>query len=174
MLLLPPVLTRDAADRLADGIVRLRAETGYEVLPENPPGVVYVGDMHLLDFFARVCERADTGMLLDCAHLAIYQRVCGHGPADGLDGFPLDRVIEVHVAGGAIREHEGYPFVEDDHGLEVLPDTWTILDEVAGRAAELRAVVFECERNGIEGVRAGLNDLVERLEPTPFGRRRAP
>ena len=61
MLLLPPVLTRGFADATADGIVRLREATGREVLPENPPGQVFVGDLGLLDYFARVCERADTG-----------------------------------------------------------------------------------------------------------------
>ena len=29
MLLLPPILTRDAADAMADGIVRLREATGF-------------------------------------------------------------------------------------------------------------------------------------------------
>ena len=73
----------DAADAMADGIVRLREATGFEVLPENPPGQVYLGDLHLLDFFARVIERADTGMLLDCAHLAIYQRLRGRRRSTG-------------------------------------------------------------------------------------------
>ena len=66
---------------MAEGIVRLRAATGREVLPENPPGAVYLGDLHLLDFFARVAERGDTGLLLDCAHLAIFQREGGRGHA---------------------------------------------------------------------------------------------
>lgn len=147
MLLLPPVLTRDSADALADGILALREETGFEVLPENPPGQVYLGDLHLLDFYARVLERADTGMLLDCAHLGIYQRVKGHAPLTGLDGFPLDRVIEMHVAGGTIGTADGYAFVEDDHVPAVLPDTWTIFESATPRAINLRAVVFECERN---------------------------
>src|SRR5689334_15410571 len=103
MLLLPPVLTRDAADAMADGIVCLREATGFEVLPENPPGQVYLGELHVLDFFARVVERADTGMLLDCAHLAIYERLVGEPPGTGLDAFPRDRIVELHVAGGSER-----------------------------------------------------------------------
>lgn len=150
MLLLPPVLTRESADALADGIAALREATGYEVLPENPPGQVYLGDLHLLDFYARVMERADTGMLLDCAHLAIYQRVKGHAPLDGLDGFPLERVVEMHVAGGSIGMADGYAFVEDDHVPAVLPDTWTIFEAAAPRATSLKAVVFECERNPMD------------------------
>lgn len=150
MLLLPPVLTRESADALAEGIVALREETGYEVLPENPPGQVYLGDLHLLDFYARVLDRADTGMLLDAAHLAIYQRVKGHAALTGLDGFPLDRIVEMHVAGATIGMADGYAFVEDDHVTDVLPQTWEIFERVAPRAPNLKAVVFECERNPME------------------------
>jgi len=147
MLLLPPILTRDAADAMADGIVRLREATGFELLPENPPGQIYLGDLHLLDFFARVIERADTGMLLDCAHLAIYQRLVGETAATGLDGFPRERIVELHVAGGSERRHDGFAWVEDDHTPAVLADTWAIVERVVPAAPELRAVVFECERN---------------------------
>lgn len=147
MLLLPPILSRDSADALADGIIALREATGFEVLPENPPGQVWLGDLHLLDFWARVMEKADTGMLLDCAHLAIYQRATGNDALTGFDGFPFERVVEMHVAGSTTGEAEGYAFVEDDHVPDVLPETWRIFEHAAPRAANLKAVVFECERN---------------------------
>lgn len=169
MLLLPPILTDASATALAEGIVRLREATGYEVLPENPPGSAYIGDLHLLDFFARVADRADTGLLLDCAHLAIYQRMMGHAPTDGLDGFPLERVVEIHVAGGTERESHGFAWVEDDHTTQVLPDTWMILERVAAEARNLRAVVFECERNGAEDVVPGFTAIQERVAHTPAG-----
>ena len=155
MLLLPPILSDESATAMAEGIVRLRVETGLEVLPENPPGAVYVGPLHLLDFFARVCERADTGMLLDVAHLAIYQRTMGHDPFAGLDDFPLERVVEMHVAGGVERSHAGYDFVEDSHTTDVLPETWDLLDHLAPRTPNLKAVVFECERNPLDAVLDG-------------------
>ncbi len=147
MLLLPPILAGETATAMAAGIRRLRDELGLEVLPENPPGQVFLGDLGLLDFFARLAAEADTGLLLDCAHLAIYQRAMGRSPLDGFDGFPLDRVVEMHVAGGTEEEREGYRYVEDDHLTRVLPETWAIFEHVAPRAPNLRAVVFECERN---------------------------
>lgn len=152
MLLLPPVLSRGSADAMAEGVVRLREATGLEVLPENPPGSLFVGDLHILDFFARVSERAETGLLLDAAHLGMFQRARGLSPLAGLDGFPLDRVVELHVAGGLEKSHAGLSFVEDDHGLEVLEDTWEIATHVIPRAPNLRAVVLECERNPLEDV----------------------
>ena len=161
MLLLPPILSDEAAREMAEGIVRLREETGLEVLPENPPGHVYIGDLHLLDFFARVCELADTGFLLDAAHLAIYQRVTGHAPTTGLDGFPTERVVEMHVAGASFQTVDGLRIVEDDHTPEVLPDTWRIVDAVVPRASELRAVVFECERNPLEACLPGFRRIAE-------------
>ena len=91
-------------------------------------------------------------MLLDCAHLALYQRVMGHQPFDGLDGFPLDRVVELHVAGGTEHTTEGLSWVDDDHGTQVLPEVWDILRTVVERAPNLKAVVVECERNPIDSV----------------------
>lgn len=164
MLLLPPVLSRDSAEAMAEGIVRLREANGREVLPENPPGSVFLGDLHLLEYFARVCERADTGFLLDCAHLAIYQRSQGHPPLTGLEDFPLERVVELHVAGGRFLEHEGYAYVEDDHSPEVLDDTWRIFEHVVPRTPNLKAVVFECERNPLPACLPGFERIARAVE----------
>jgi len=163
MLLLPPVLSAEAATDMARGVAGLREATGYEVLPENPPGEVFLGDLHLLEFFARVCEEADTGMLLDCAHLAIYQRARGHAPTDGLDDFPLERLTEVHIAGGVERERDGFAWVEDRHGVDVLPDTWAIFEAAAARAPNLRAVIFECERNPLADALPGFQRIADTL-----------
>lgn len=150
MLLLPPILCDEAAIRGGDGIARLRDATGLEVIPENPPGHVFLGDLDLLTFFARMCEHGDTGMLLDCAHLAIYQHLRGVPPLTGLADFPLERIVELHVAGGVERKtDDGFAFIEDDHGTHVLDDTWAILEHVASRAPNLRAVIVECERNAL-------------------------
>ena len=73
-------------------------------LPENPPARRVLGELHILDYFARVADRSGCGLLLDCAHLAIFQRMRGLPPLSGLDGFPLDRVVELHVAGGRERD----------------------------------------------------------------------
>lgn len=152
MLLLPPVLIAEAAGPMAAGIARLREATGLEVLPENPPGAAFVGDLHLLEFFAQVAEAADCGLLLDCAHLAMFQRARGHAPRTAFDALPWDRVVELHIAGGSVRDEAGLAWVDDDHGPAVLPDTWEIAAEAIARASNLKAIVVECERNAIAPV----------------------
>ena len=169
MLLLPPILSHEAACGQAEGIMRLRQRLGYEVLPENPPGHVFLGDLHILDFFATVLQQADTGMLLDCAHLAMYQRCMGYAPRTALDGFPLDRIVELHVAGSAQKEHDGFVYWDDDHTPEVLADTWEIFDWVAPRAPHLKAVVLECERNALEAVVPGFQRLATTVADTVLG-----
>lgn len=162
--LMPPVLEPASADELGANVRRLRHAVGLEVLPENPPAHVYVGRMHLLDYFARVADVGDCGLLLDVAHLAVFQRVCGHDPLTALDGFPLERVVEMHVAGGTPFEWMGASFVDDDHGVAILPDTWTILEHALPRATNLRALVFECERNTVDEVRPVFERLGELWE----------
>jgi uncharacterized protein (UPF0276 family) len=159
MLLLPPILTRASARDYATGIETLREVTGLEVLPENPPGQLYLGDMELLDYFATLCEEADTGMLLDCAHLAMYQRLKGLAPIAGLADFPLERVVELHIAGGTLQEHDGFQYIEDSHVPEVLDDTWAIVEFVLKHAENVKAVTYECERNTIEAVAPGFERI---------------
>jgi uncharacterized protein (UPF0276 family) len=149
-VLLPPVLCRDSALATAESIERIQEETGFAVLPENPPSVVYLGDMHILDYFALVSERSGCGLLLDVAHLAIYQRLKGLPALAGLDGFPLDRVVEMHVAGGVLKSVDGFEYVDDSHAPEPLPETWEIFEHVVERAPSLKAVVYECEYNALE------------------------
>jgi len=167
MLLLPPVLCDTSAHVVAEGVVRLRDATGFEVFPENPPGAVFLGDLHLLDYFARVCDRADTGMLLDCAHLAIYQHIHGHDPLTALDAFPLDRIVEMHVAGGTRRRSAGWEHIQDDHTPHVLDETWTIFTHLVPRCPNLRAVVFECERNALPTTLGGFERIASLLEGAP-------
>ncbi|MFO0751645.1 MAG: DUF692 family protein, partial [Myxococcota bacterium] len=161
MLLLPPILTDASASAMADGVRRLREATGCEVLPENPPGQVFLGDLHLIEYFARMAERADTGLLVDCAHLAIYQRTQGLSWDASLERMPMERVVELHVAGGSERQHDGFPWVDDDHGGHVLEDTWALVEHIVARAPNLKAIVYECERNDLASVLPGFARIAE-------------
>ena len=59
-------------------------------------------------------------------------------------------------------EFQGRTFLEDEHGTDVLPQTWELFEHTCERAPHLRAVVVECERNTIEEVQP----LFERVHAT--------
>ena len=160
-LLMPPILCPESAQETAANIQQIEAETGLLCLPENPPSVIYLGEMHILDYFASVAEQADCGLLLDCAHLAIFQHARKLPPLAALDNFPLDRVVEMHVAGGSLKDVEGYSYLDDDHSPEPLAATWEILEYVVPRAPNLKAIVFECEHNAPEACLEGFKRLNE-------------
>jgi uncharacterized protein (UPF0276 family) len=168
-MLMPPILCGESALETAESIVQIESETGMFCLPENPPAVIYLGDLHILEYFALVAGQADCGLLLDCAHLAIFQQTRNLPPLAALDNYPLDRVVEMHVAGGAYAEVDGYAYIEDNHSPEPLPATWEILEYAVPRAKNLKAVVFECERNSPEEtleVFARLNSIFPSIENT--------
>jgi uncharacterized protein len=159
--LLPPILTKDSAKELAENVRFLEEKTGLRCLPENPPGVVYVGPLHILDYFATVSAQADCGLLLDVAHLAIFQKLKGLDALTGLDDFPLDKVIEIHVAGGKEALFEGFAYIDDSHSPEPLPETWRILAYVLPRAKNLKAIVYESEMNRPEELLPNFKKLNE-------------
>jgi uncharacterized protein (UPF0276 family) len=166
-LLLPPVLTRDSAKRTAESILIVQERTGLPVFPENPPSLYYLGNLHVLEYFAAVSEIANCGLLLDTAHLSIFQKARGLQPLDGLRDFPLDRIVEMHVAGGGEAvTPDGYAYLDDDHRAEVHPDTWEITEYVIPRAPRLKALMYECEHNDPE-VTIDTFERLNRMFPPP-------
>ena len=67
---------------MAEGILRLTDELGIEVFPENPPGSVFWVPFTCSTSTDRLWRRPP-GMVLDCAHLAIYQRQKGYAACTG-------------------------------------------------------------------------------------------
>lgn len=149
IMLTHPILSAESATQTAEAIVELQERTGFNCLPENPPSHAFLGDLHLLDYFAQVTDQADCWMTLDCAHLLMYQYAHNCDPVAGLDAFPLDRVGEIHIAGGTLMELAGQRYIIDSHLPQILPDVWKIVDYILPRATNLRAICLEAEeRNG--------------------------
>lgn len=162
--LVPPVLEPESATEMATSVRRMRKWTGMEVVPENPPAHVFVGRMHLADYYANVAEQADCGLLIDVSHLAIYQLVHGYDALHAIECLPADRIVEMHLAGGRRFEFKQRTFVDDDHGCDILDESWALLDALLPRAVNLKAVVLECERNSREQVLPMFERLRARLD----------
>lgn len=121
-------------------------------------------ELHDGEFAAAVVERADCDLLLDL-HNIWANELNGRQPlAEVLAELPLERVTEVHVAGGF--EFRGTWI--DAHSGALDQRLLALLDGVIGRLPNVRTVVFEAlpaflQQLGGHGVRAQLVALQDAL-----------
>jgi uncharacterized protein (UPF0276 family) len=143
-LYLPPPLT---ASGLSDAAAHAQHVQGHLSVPlalENPVVVWRHGGLHVLDFMAELHHRTGCPLVLDVGHLLSAQLASGLPLAAGLDGFPLEAVVEVHIAGGVVtRGASGRASYADDHTQPVREELFGLLAVLLPRLISLRALVFE-------------------------------
>ncbi len=140
---------RDLQDALS---VPIAVETGVNYLrpraDELPDG----------EFVAQVVEAADCGLLLDL-HNVFTNSLNGRQPLDEyLDQLPLERVWEIHLAGG--MELDG--FWLDAHSGAIPDPLYALCEEFVPRLPNLGAIVFEIFPSFVPEV--GLALVEEQLE----------
>jgi uncharacterized protein (UPF0276 family) len=159
--LLPPLQTTEGAELAVANIRRLKHalpvpfafETGVNYLQRRP------GELSDGEFFAAVAEGADCGILLDLHNLWTNERNGRQSVMDALAAIPLERVWEVHVAGG--DSLDGYWL--DAHSDLVPVPVMELLAEVLPRLPNLKAVVFEIMEDYIEVRGITTVQLVEQM-----------
>jgi uncharacterized protein (UPF0276 family) len=110
--LLPLPFTAEAVLVAARKIAQVQDGLGRRILVENVSSYVRFRESELAEweFVAAVAEEADCHLLLDVNNVYVNSRNHGFDPIRYIDGLPVDRVRQFHVAG-----HE-------DHG-DVVIDT---------------------------------------------------
>jgi uncharacterized protein (UPF0276 family) len=140
--LTPLPFTRAAVETVARNVEALRcALPGVPLLLEN---IAYTlplpgSEMSEPEFVRAVVEAAGTGLLLDLEN--VHANTVNHGgdPFAYLAALPLDRVVEVHLAGG-VWHHGEYA---DSHTRPVPEESWALLEWLVPRAPNLAAVIVE-------------------------------
>lgn len=142
----PILLTEEAAQVAAGHLRGLSEALPGAIVPENPPFQLPVGPLHILELVARVVELAEVSCVLDLGHLLSFQQCRGLEPLTGVDDFPLEAVVELHVAGAELDRVGDQAIYRDTHGASELPPVLLeMLAEVAPRCPRLRAVTIEVE-----------------------------
>src|SRR5207302_10786943 len=90
-------------------------------------------------YFARVADAADCGILRDFHNLWVNQSNGRMRAADVLQAIPLDRVWEVHIAGGT--HHNNY--LLDAHSGAPPDEVWRMAESWIPRMPNLGALIFE-------------------------------
>jgi uncharacterized protein len=145
-------------------------------LLEMPPLTYFAaGTIPVPDFFRLVTASTPCGLVLDIGHLWTvyrYTAVCRRVSlerfvAEFLAAFPLERVVEIHVAGLACHESagqpkrgEGLPEWIDAHAAPIPLILFTMLEQVLAHPnlVSLRAVALEVDTKPIEMI---LEEYVE-------------
>jgi uncharacterized protein (UPF0276 family) len=108
--------------------------TYYFTLPDN--------DMTEAQFVTRVLEETDTGLLLDLNNVWVNSVNHRFDPYEFLDAIPLERTLQIHLAGGV----QVKDMVVDTHSTPVTEAVWDLLDHVLDRAP-VKAVLLEWDQD---------------------------
>jgi len=144
-LFVAPPFTRAGVEQAAAHAAHVQAAIEVPLLLENPAVLHRNGDLHVLDFMAALHARTGQPLLLDLGHLLAFQLVYGLEAEARLDGFPLEQVAEIHIAGGVITTRGARRFYVDDHGQPVREELFALLERILPRCTGLRAVTFEAD-----------------------------
>jgi uncharacterized protein (UPF0276 family) len=139
--LTPLPFTHEAVATVARNVAELkRALPGLPILLENIayPFLLPGAEMSEAEFVRAVVEEADAGLLLDLENVHANARNHRYDPIAYLESLPLERVTEVHLAGGVVS---GGQYV-DSHTRPVPEESWALLEWLAPRTP-VRAVIIE-------------------------------
>jgi len=140
---LPLPFTCEAANLVSARAHALLSRYGVPFLLEN--AVHYLPELPTdagwdeVQFLNEVSRQSGCGLLLDLFNLHCNARHHRFSVVEALDRLVLERVMEIHIAGGAT--HEG--FLLDSHSAIVPEAVWNLLEEVLPRTPRLRGIVFE-------------------------------
>ena len=177
---LPPLYTELSARKTAENLGYLQDQVDQDarargidpalVLLEMPPLTYFgCGTLPIPEFYRTVTEQASCGLVLDIGHLWTVYRYTGSWQrqrlgdftAEFLDTFPMERVIEIHVAGlaeltiphasGGVENGHALPYWIDAHGAPIPGVLFELLEQVLSHPGltSLKGVALEVDTKPI-------------------------
>jgi uncharacterized protein (UPF0276 family) len=171
-----PVPTNE--EMLAHIAERVRVVSDYLERPfviENPSSYVAfaVSTMTEWDFLAQLSERADCGLLLDVNNIYVSSFNHSFDPNEYVDAIPLDRVVQIHLAG-----HSNYgTHIIDTHTGAVIDEVWALYARAMARFGNVSTMVewdqdipeFEVVHAEARKAAAYREDVLTAATPEPLG-----
>jgi len=125
--LLPLACSKANAQRVIERVKRLQGEIGVPFALENISYYAELGrrDSSDAEFLCEVLERSDAQLLLDVNNVYVNSQNHGFDAQAFIAALPLDRVIEIHVAG---HKRANADLLIDTHGSAVAPAVYALLE----------------------------------------------
>lgn len=138
--LFPLPYSREALQHVVGRIKQIQSQIELPFLIENISTYVQLPGAEFTEaqFVAEVLEQADCGLLLDVNN--VYVNAYNHhfDPFAYIDQLPLERVVQVHVAGHRKENN----LIVDTHGAKVIEPVYDLLAYVL-KKTEVKAILLE-------------------------------
>lgn len=132
--LLPFPRSKAALARITDNVCRVQDALGRRIALENPSHYLSIEghDFEETDFLAALVQHTGCGLLLDLNNVHVAARNLGYDAAAYLARFPVEAVMEIHLAGH--REDDGGSgLLVDSHDAPVDDAVWQLYDTLIAR-----------------------------------------
>ncbi len=136
--LLPLPLTQEAMDTVCENIDRAQTALGRAMLFENPSSYLTFpeDEMAEWEFLSAMARRTGCYLLLDVNNVYVSAQNHGFSAAEYVDGLPLDRVRQIHLAG-----HTPGEIVIDTHDREVCDEVWAIYADTIAKTGPVATMI---------------------------------
>lgn len=143
----PIWFTREALEMIVKKVDIIQNFLGIPLVLENISSIFTISeaDFEEPEFITQVCKRTGCGLLLDVTNVHINSYNCGQDPQSFLERFPLDYVVQIHLAGGVLENGWFY----DTHSREingVNEGVWELLGHAAAHC-NIKALVIERDQD---------------------------
>lgn len=134
--LLPLKFSMENVTRVADRVRRAEDRLGVPMAVENISWYAHPGRRELdeVEFLSRIVEQSQALMLLDVNNVYVNSLNHGFDPYGFIASLPLDRVVELHVAG---HQKSSSGVVIDTHGAAVIDPVLELLAFTLERTGEV-------------------------------------
>jgi len=142
--LLPMPFSHEAVAHVAKRARAVQEQVGRPFLLENISFYMQMPghEMTEAQFLGEVLEQADCGLLLDVNNIYVNSVNHGFDPYEFLNQIPLERTVQIHVAGHSHVDD----VIIDTHGASVVQPVFALLKYVLERT-DVKAVMLERDQN---------------------------
>ncbi len=145
--LLPFVRTNEALVHVADNIDRAQQALGRRIAIENPSHYLRIEghEWDEIDFLSELARRTGCGLLLDVNNVHVSANNLGFDAGSYIDRFPVEAVMEIHLAGHSVDPTLGGALLIDSHDEAVAPGVWSLYRRLIERSGPRPTLI---ERDG--------------------------
>jgi uncharacterized protein (UPF0276 family) len=142
--LLPVPYTLESLQRVCEHIDRVQMVLGRPIALENPSTYLAFAESTFseVDFISEMTRRTGCSLLLDVNNVHVRCTNNDESAMAYLSAFPLEHVVEIHLAGHAPHaDSAGRPLLIDSHDRPVDEHVWALFQTVVDRMGPVPTVI---------------------------------